>query len=102
RFISETPDGLVFTTKLGTPVHKSNLVNRSFRRVLERAGLPRIRFHDLRHSAATLLLKEEINPKVVQMILGHSSVSTTLDIYCHVLPSMIEDVPKTMDKLLAA
>ena len=56
--------------------------------LLEKADLPDIRFHDLRHSAATLLLSMGVHPKVVQEILGHSEISMTLDTYSHVLPTM--------------
>ena len=56
--------------------------------VLKKAGLPEIRFHDLRHSAATLLLSEGVHSKVVQEMLGHSTISMTMDVYSHVLPSM--------------
>lgn len=64
--------------------------------LLEKAGLPDRRFHDLRHSAATLLLSMGVHPKVVQEILGHSVISMTMDIYSHVLPTMQRDA---MDKL---
>ena len=58
---------------------------------LKQAGLPGVRFHDLRHSSATLLLGLGVHPKVVQEILGHSQISMTLDIYSHVLPSMHQE-----------
>jgi len=64
--------------------------------LLEKAGLPDSRFHDLRHSAATLLLSMGVHPKVVQEILGHSEISMTMDIYSHVLPTMQRDA---MDRL---
>ena len=59
--------------------------------LLKRAGLPDIRFHDLRHSSATLLLGLGVHPKVVQEILGHSQISMTLDIYSDALPGMHQD-----------
>lgn len=59
-----------------------------FKRLLESAGLPNIRFHDVRHSAATILLGMGVHPKIVQELLGHSTISMTMDIYSHVLPSM--------------
>ena len=59
--------------------------------LLGNAALPRIRFHDLRHTAATLLLSARVNPKVVSEMLGHASVSITLDIYSHVIPDMQQD-----------
>jgi len=82
---------LVFCTSLGTPVHPTRGILDPFKALLKLAGLPNIRFHDLRHSAATLLLGMDVHPKIVQEILGHSNISITLDIYSHVLPSMQRD-----------
>lgn len=93
---------LVFTNQLGGPIEKQNLIRRSFRPLLERAGLPPIRFHDLRHSAATLLLAEGVHPKVVQERLGHANISVTMDIYSHVFPSLQEDAAKRLDQFFAA
>jgi integrase len=76
----------VFSDGAGGPLRKSNFVRRSFKPLLRRAGLPDIRFHELRHTAATLLLSQGTNPKVVQEMLGHSRVSMTLDTYSHVTP----------------
>lgn len=66
----------------------------------ERAGLPSIRFHDLRHTAATLMLLQGINPKVVSERLGHASVAITLDRYSHVLPSMQRDAAEVLGRAL--
>ncbi|MCB2202896.1 site-specific integrase [bacterium] len=74
-----------------TPLDKSN-VNKIYKKCLKEAGLSNIRFHDLRHTAATLMLQEGINPKVVQERLGHSDISLTLNTYNRVLPSMQEEV----------
>lgn len=79
---------LVFTSTIGTPVDVGNLTYRSFRPLLKRAGLPRIRFHDLRHTFATLLLSKGTHPKVVQEMLGHANIAMTMDTYSHVLPNM--------------
>ena len=68
-----------------------------FRHFLASIGLPHLRFHDLRHSAATILLAMGVHPKVVQEILGHSQISVTLDVYSHALPSMQDDVTKQWD-----
>jgi integrase len=80
--------GLIFATRVGTPVNPENLVKRSFKPLLTRAGLPEIRFHDLRHTCATLLLGRGVHPKLVQELLGHATIAMTLDTYSHYLPSM--------------
>jgi integrase len=90
---------LVFCTAAGTPIESGNLL-RSFRLLLQRAGLPRVRLHDLPHTAATLALAGRVNPKVVSEMLGHASVSITLDIYSHVLPDMQQDAAATIAGLL--
>lgn len=88
--------GLVFTNAQGYYFSSSTL-RKMFRRFLVSIGLPYMRFHDLRHSAATLLLAMNVHPKVVQEILGHSQITMTLDVYSHALPSMQEDVSKQWD-----
>ena len=80
--------GLIFATKVGTPVNPENLVKRSFKPLLKKTGLPEIRFHDLRHTCATLLLGRGVHPKIVQELLGHATIAMTLDTYSHYLPSM--------------
>ena len=92
---------LVFTSVVGGYVDANNLRHRAFPKLLERAELPRIRFHDLRHSAATLLLSLGVHPKVVQELLGHSQISVTLDTYSHILPDMQKDAMTELDGLLA-
>jgi hypothetical protein len=76
-------------------VDVGNLTYRSFRPLLERAGLPKIRVHDLRHTFATLLLSKGTHPKIVQEMLGHANISMTLDTYSHVMPT-------TQDEAIAA
>lgn len=93
--------GLVFTTGKGTPLDVANLTYRSFRPLLERAGLPRIRFHDLRHTFATLMLSNNEHPKVVQEMLGHATITQTMDTYSHVLPNMQEQAASRLGALLA-
>src|SRR5262249_48694583 len=72
---------LLFTTRIGNPVDRIDLMRRDFLPLLQTAGLPPMRFHDLRHSAATLLLRQGVHPKVVAEMLGHSQISMTLDTY---------------------
>jgi integrase len=91
---------LVFCTRLGRPLSARN-VFRSFQLLLTKGDLPRIRFHDLRHTAATLLLAGRVNPKVVSEMLGHSTIAITLDIYSHVLPDMQQDAPATLKHILS-
>jgi len=91
---------LVFPSGTGTPVSGGNL-NRAFKTLLKRAGLPHsFRFHDLRHTCATLLLRQGVNPKFVQELLGHRDVSLTLNTYSHVLPDMGDVVASAMDEAL--
>jgi integrase len=93
--------GWVFCNAVGKPIEAGNMIRRSFRPMLDKAGLPAIRFHDLRHSTATLLLSLGIHAKVVQELLGHSQISLTLDTYSHVLPSMQEEAVSRLDTLLS-
>lgn len=90
---------LVFTSTLGTPMEPRN-ATRSFQLLLKRTGLPHLRFHDLRHACATLLLVQGVELKVVQEVLGHSSIMTTGNIYAHVLPRLKRDAAERMDGFL--
>jgi integrase len=90
----------VFCTKVGTPLSVHNLHNRSWKPLLRKAGLPPgTRFHDLRHTCATLLLAKGVHPKIVQEMLGHSSISITLDTYSHVLPNMQSEAVRAMEDI---
>lgn len=90
----------VFPNTLGAPMSPLNLYRRYFLPLLEKAELPKARFHDLRHSAATLMLEAGIHPKIVSEKLGHASVSTTVDIYSHVTLTIGRQVASKMDTLL--
>lgn len=90
---------LVFPSKIGTPMYARNLV-RFFRATVDEAGIGPLRFHDLRHTAATLMLKKKVNPKVVSERLGHATVGFTLDAYSHVLPDMQEEAAASLDSVL--
>jgi len=91
---------LVFTGEGGNPLNPSNLRNRSFKPHLERAGLPRITFHDLRHTCASLLFERNAHPKLVQELLRHASVAITLDTYSHMLPGMGGEAADAMGEAL--
>jgi integrase len=80
--------GLVFANEIGKPMEVGNLTNRYFRPLLEKAGLPQIRFHDLRHTAATLMLAGNTPIKVASEMLGHSQTAFTMDRYMHVTLEM--------------
>jgi integrase len=91
---------LVFTTERGTLVNPTNPRERYFAPLLKKAGLPAFRFHDLRHTCATLLLSRNVNPKIVSEMLGHASIAITLDTYSHVLPNMQDGAVKALEDAL--
>ena len=93
--------GLVFTSEAGTPINPSNLRQRSFLPLLKKTGLPHIRFHDLRHTCATLLLSKGVHPKFVQELLGHATIAITLDTYSHVMPGMGDQTALAMQDALS-
>jgi integrase len=90
--------GLVFPSVIGTPLDPRNLL-RQFKELLVEAGLPEMRFHDLRHSCATTLIAQGVHPRVVQEILGHSQISTTMNVYGHVLDATRRLAADAMDGL---
>ena len=90
---------LIFPSKTGTPMDASNL-RLDFYQVLQNAGLPKIRFHDLRHTAASLMLNHGIPVIVVSKILGHSKPSITMDIYGHLYNEMQDEAAQLMDELV--
>ena len=92
--------GLVFATGKGTPIDAQNIINRFFKPLLKRAELPDIRWHDLRHTYATLLLARGTHPTYVQKSLGHASVQLTLDRYSHWMPSMGRNTAEGIDEAL--
>ena len=94
-------NGLIFCTHAGKPLDFRNLARASFKPLLKKAGLPDIRFHDLRHTCATLLLSRGHHPKLVQELLGHASVALTLDRYSHVLPGMGDQTAAAMEAALS-
>jgi len=95
-----TDSGYVFTDASGMPVDP-NRATRAFKKVVSTTGLPKLTIHGLRHTHATILLEQGVNPKVVSERLGHASVATTMDIYSHVLPDMQEKAALAIDAALA-
>jgi integrase len=93
--------GLVFVSPIGTPLDPRN-VSREFHAMLMAApSVPRIRFHDLRHTAATLLLAQGVDPRTIMETLGHSQISLTLNTYSHVLPALQHEAAAKMDAILS-
>ncbi len=92
-------NNLIFPSAVGTPLNKSNM-RKDFNRVLEEAGLPHIRFHDLRHTAASLMMNHQVPILVASRRLGHSKPSVTLDIYSHLYQESQNDVAKLLDELV--
>lgn len=95
-------EGFIFTNTVGKPLNPSNLIRREWKPLLERAGLPYIRFYDLRHTAATLLLSRGWSPKLVAEMLGHSTIVVTMDRYSHVTPGMRAQTANELATMLFA
>jgi integrase len=91
---------LVFCRQDGRPLVNSN-VTHAFQERLRRAGLPPMRFHDLRHSCASLLLAQGVSARVVMETLGHSTIATTMNVYSHVMPSLMQESADAMDRALS-
>ena len=91
--------GFVFTTGIGTALEPRNL-DRAYRQILAAAGLHHIRIHDLRHTAATLLLTQGVHPRVVMELLGHSQIAVTMNTYSHVVPALRREAADQMDAIL--
>lgn len=95
-------DSLVFTTPNGAPLRGANFRRRVWLPALERAGLPPVRIHDLRHSCASMLIQAGHSPKSVQLHLGHSSIAVTMDTYTHLFPDEQERIGESLDTLWRA
>jgi integrase len=91
-------NGLIFASEVGEPLDRRYITTYHFKPLLMRAGLPQIRFHDLRHTCATLLLSRKVNSKILSEMLGHATIAITLDTYSHVLPTMQESAAKAMEE----
>jgi integrase len=97
-----TPHGerWIFTDVRGGTLRRSNFLRRCWKPLLDRAGLKGVRFHDLRHTAASMLLAQGVHPKVVQERLGHSTVTITLDVYSHVTGTLQKEAADRIDEVL--
>ncbi len=93
---------LVFVDAAGMPIDATKFLRNSFAPLLRKAGLPPMRFHDLRHTAATLLLGKGVHPKIVAEMLGHSQIGITLDLYSHVTPTMQREATQAMEAIVGA
>jgi integrase len=92
--------GLVFTNRLGQATEPI-VLHRDYKALLKKAELPTtMRFHDLRHSAASLLLAQGVSPKMIADLLGHSRIGITMDLYSHILPAMRRETADAMDQIL--
>jgi integrase len=92
-------DDLVCAAADGNPIRPS-AVSESFARLVRKPGAVRVRFHDLRHTHATHLLRQGVHPKIVSERLGHSTIAITLDVYSHVLPGMQKEAAQLIDASL--
>jgi integrase len=90
--------GLVLTTAVGTPVAPRNDY-RDFRKIIERAGLRRVRLHDLRHTAASLMLAQDVSPRVIMEVLGHSQISVTMNTDSHISEGQSREAADRMGDL---
>jgi integrase len=90
----------IFPSRTGTPINRHNLTKRSWWPLLRGLGLPRMPFHNLRHTCATLLLSQGVLPKLVQELLGHADIGTTLNTYSHVIPSLEGKTASAMEQIL--
>jgi integrase len=93
-------NGLIFTITIGTPLNYKNMIERHFKPIIKAAGVPVIRFHGLRHTAASIMLSKGISIYIVSKILGNERPSITSDIYCHLLPGAMKGIGQMMDELI--
>lgn len=89
----------MFTNTIGTPI-EPRCASWQFQEFISALNLPKLRFHDLRHACASLLLAKGVHPRAVMEILGHSQIGMTMNTYSHVLPSVLADAAKQMDSML--
>jgi integrase len=93
--------GLAFTSVEGKPID-AHVLSRAFGKMAMKAGLGHVRFHDLRHTFASLMLLRGAKPKVISEALGHASVGFTMDVYSHIIEGMQADAMALLDEVLPA
>lgn len=94
---ADDPDHLVFSSLDGGPLRRSNFYRRHFRPAADALGLHDLRFHDLRHSCASFLIASGAHPRAIMERLGHSSITVTMDVYGHLLPSLDDDLTDALE-----
>jgi integrase len=92
---------LVFPNRSGGPMNADNLYHRGFKPLLQKAGLSGFTFHFLRHTCATVLLSKNIHPRIAQEMLGHATISQTMDTYSHVMPGMGDAAAAALEEALS-
>ena len=90
----------MFTQKNGKPLDADNLMSRRYRKILKLAGVKQIRFHDLRHTYASLLISKGLNFKYIQKQMGHSAFEVTMNTYAHLMPEVYEKSKLAIDELI--
>lgn len=91
------PNDYVFRNKAGNPIDYHNIVHREFNKALDRAGLERITWHAMRHTYASLLIDENVNIKIIQELMGHADIGTTLNVYGHLFPDSKDGIGNKID-----
>ena len=91
----------MFTSSIGTPMMPGDLTKR-LQRLLADAGLPRLRYHDLRHGTASLLVGQGIHPRTIMEILGHSTIKVTMNTYAHVAPALQREAATSLDQVFGS
>lgn len=93
-------DGLIFMSPKGRPLRYSDFRRRQWTPAIEKAGLPGLEIHELRHTAASLMINQGGDPKLIQAQLGHSSISITFDVYGHLFPDRLDELAARLDELI--
>jgi integrase len=98
--VDDAPEALVFTSPIGQPLRYSNFRNRVWIPATEAAGLPGLDIHELRHTAASLMIRAGADPKLIQTQIGHASIAITYDVYGHLFPDRLDELADKLDELI--